>query len=70
MHTLDHGLYFFAIKRTHTLTCDQTSTSALQTTVDATANASARIPLGAEHAATVHLAGRTMAPRPAQVCIC
>ena len=38
--------------------------------VAATANEVARIPLEAEHVATVHLVGRTMEPRAAQVYNC
>ena len=48
---------------------DQTSTSALQTTVDAIASEVARIRSGAEHVATVQLVGRTMGQHNVQVCI-
>ena len=37
--------------------------------VGAIASVRARIPLGAEHAATVQMVGRTMVPRPAKVCV-
>ena len=37
--------------------------------VGAIASVCARIPLGAEHAATVQMVGRTMVPRPAKVCV-
>ena len=54
----------------HTHTCDQTSTSALQTMADATASEHARTPPGAEHVAVAHLVGPTMVPLAVQVCIC
>ena len=47
----------------------QTSTSALQTTADATANEVAPIRRVAEHVVTAHQAGRIMERRAAQVCV-
>ena len=52
----------------HTHTCDQTSTSALQTMADATASEHAQTPPEAEHVATAHLVGPTMEPQAAKVC--
>ena len=47
----------------------QTSTSALQTTADATANEVAPIRRVAEHVVTAHQAGPTMERRPVTVCV-
>ena len=48
---------------------DQTSTSALQTTVAVTANVNAQIRPEAEHAVIVHLVGQMMEQRAAKVSV-